>query len=193
MQLSAGPDLPHTRSGAVHWLSTAAVLAAVVAAAALVQPADASTKDGAADAKPPRPTVPAPDPHAAKYPLTCAPGASVDVTASVKDDMDGDGRPETVAVVRCQSDTGTPPNGVYVLSSAKSGKGAPKIAAMLVNPRDDRQVTGLYARGAVVGATVLGYSSDSTPRCCPDMKRDYTWEWRTDTYVAIPGAAPGSI
>jgi len=183
----------------VHWLSTAAVLAAVVATAALVQPAGATTAGtatpgsaGNGGATPP-PTAAAPDPHAAHYPLTCPPGAGVDVAASVKDDMDGDGTLETVAVVHCRSDTGAPPNGVYVLAAPKSGTGAPRIAATLVDPKEDRQVTGLYARGSAVGATVLGYSSDSTPRCCPDMQRAYTWKWRDDRYVAIPGAGPGSI
>jgi hypothetical protein len=193
VQLSEGPDLPHTRSHAVHWLTTAAVLAGVVVTAAVVQPAGATTKDGGLAAPSSRPTVPAPDPNAAHYPLVCAPGAAVDVVAYTKVDMDGDGRQETVAVVHCHSETGTPPSGVYVLDAPRSGTGAPKIAAMLVDPKDDRQVTGLYARGRVVGATVLGYSSDDTPRCCPDLKRAYTWEWRGNRYVAIPGAGPGSV
>ena len=33
-------------------------------------------------------------------------------------DLDGDGSPETVAVVHCDAGMGTPPDGVYVLTRA---------------------------------------------------------------------------
>ncbi|SDO66298.1 hypothetical protein [Actinacidiphila guanduensis] len=192
MQPSAGPALPHTRSRGVHWLTTAVALGAVVAAVALVEPADASPTAAAKPAAPPV-HVPPPDPHAVTYPLTCAPGDAVDVISQAAVDMDGDGRPETVVVVRCHSDTGTPPSGVYVLASPKSGTGAPHIAQMLVDPREDRQISGFHVAGHAVKATVLGFSSDTTPRCCPDLRRDYTWEWRQGRYVAIPGPAPNSV
>jgi hypothetical protein len=187
VQLPAGPDLPHTRARAVHWIGTAAVLGAVVAAAALVQPADASPK---AAAKLPARGVPAPDAKAVRYPLTCAPGAAVDVVAKVSGDLDGDGRPETVAVVRCHSDVGTPPSGVYVIGA---DGGPPRIEAMLVDPKEDREVTGFRLDGRTVRATVLGFSADTVPRCCPDLKRDYGWQWRDGRWVALPGPAPGSV
>ncbi|WP_225845709.1 hypothetical protein [Streptomyces sp. HPF1205] len=188
MQPSAGPDLPHTRARAVHWISTAAVLGAVVGAAALVQPADASP---GADAKPPaRTTTAAPDPKAVTYPLTCAAGAAVDIVGKVSGDLDGDGRPETVAVVRCHSDLGTPPSGVYVIGAPA---GTPRIEAMLVDPKEDREITGFRLDGRTVRATVLGFSSDSTPRCCPDLRRDYAWKWQGGRWVAIPGPRPGSV
>ncbi|WP_328461961.1 hypothetical protein [Streptomyces sp. NBC_00448] len=193
MQPSAGPALPHTHSRAVHWITTAAALGALVAAVAVVQPADASPK---ADARPPAPSgppVPAPDPHAATYPLTCAPGAKAEVISQVSADFDGDGRPETAVVVRCHSDTGTPPSGVYVLSAPAHPGGAPTIAVTLVNPKDDRQISDFRLDGDSVKATVLGFSSDDTPRCCPDLKRTYTWEWRDGRYVALPGPASNAI
>lgn len=188
MQPSAGPALPHTRTRTVHWISTAAVLGAVVAAGALVQPADASPTA----ARAPRAPLAAPDPRAAHYPLDCA-GSPVDVVSSVSGDLDSDGRPETVAVVRCQADTGTPPSGVYVLSVPATPGGPPVIAETLVNPRDQRSITGFRLDGRTVRATVLGYSSPDTPRCCPDLKRDYAWEWRKGRYVALPGPLPNSI
>ncbi|MBM9509418.1 hypothetical protein ITX44_33700 [Streptomyces sp. KK5PA1] len=190
MQSPSGPSLPHTRARTVHWISTAAALGAVVAAAALVQPADASPT---AAARPPAHPAAAPDPHAVAYPLTCAPGAAVDVIAHVSGDLDGDGRPETVAVVRCHSDVGTPPSGVYVIAASAAAGGAPRIVEMLVNPKEDREITDFRLQGRTVRATVLGFSSDSTPRCCPDLRRDYSWEWRDGRYVAIPAPAANSI
>ena len=52
MQPSAGPALPHTRTRTVHWITTAAALGAIVAAGALVQPADASSGGAEAPATP---------------------------------------------------------------------------------------------------------------------------------------------
>lgn len=202
MQPSAGPALPHTRSRSVHWLTTAAGLGAVVAAVALVQPANASVTGSAANpattavsgtGKASAPPVAAPDPATATYPLSCPAGAPVDVIEHVSGDLDGDGRPETVAVVRCRADTGTPPSGVYILSAPATAGGAPKIAQMLVNPKDDREISNFRMEGRTVKATVLGFSSSTVPRCCPDMSRGYSWEWRDGRYVALPGPLANSI
>lgn len=190
MQPSAGPALPHTTARAVHWITTAAVLGAVVAAGALVQPADASS------AAAPRPTggpVAAPDPAAADYPLDCPPGVVTDVVAKVSADLDGDGRPETAAVVRCHSDAGTEPSGVYVLAAPATAGGAPRIVETLVRPEDEREITDFRLDGRTVRATVLGYSDANVPRCCPDLKRAYGWEWRDGRYVALPGPLANSI
>ncbi|WP_335975346.1 MULTISPECIES: hypothetical protein [Streptomycetaceae] len=178
----------------MHWITTAAAVGALVGAMALVQPADASPKAAARPAATTSgPPVAAPDPNAVSYPLTCAPGAKVDVISHVSADFDGDGRPETAVVVRCHSDTGTPPSGVYVLSAPAHPGGAPKIAVTLVRPQDDRQISDFRLDGDTVKATVLGFSSDDVARCCPDLKRTYTWEWRGDRYVALPGPAAGAV
>jgi hypothetical protein len=200
VQPSAGPALPHTRTRTVHWISTTAALAAVVAAVALVEPAGATPRAAPGPSGTPRtsathpPAVTAaPDADAAVYPLTCAPGAKVDIVDRVAGDLDGDGSPETVAVVRCHSDLGTPPSGVYVLGAPATPGGTPRIAEMLVDPEDRRAIADFRLDGRTVRATVLGYSSDDTPRCCPDLSRTYAWEWRVDRYVALPGPLPGSI
>ncbi|NUS10806.1 MAG: hypothetical protein HOY69_05290 [Streptomyces sp.] len=198
MQPSAGQDLdlPHTRARSVHWISTATALAAVVAAMALVQPADASA--GVHTAAGPGGTAPAvlvapPDPAAATYPLTCGKDSKPDVVSQVSGDLDGDGRPETAVVVRCHSETGTPPSGVYVLSAPTAAGGAPRIAVTLVRPQDNRQIRDFRLEGGTVKATVLGFSSDSVPQCCPDMSRAYSWEWRDGRYVALPGPAGNTV
>lgn len=193
MQPSAGQDHPHTHARGVHWISTAAALGAVVAAMALVPTADASSgkHTTAAPATPAAPTAPvtAPDPTAATYPLNCPGGVPTDVISRVSGDLDGDGRPETAVVVRCHSDTGTPPSGVYVLHAPAEPGGAPVIAVTLVKPQDNRQIQDFRLEGRTVKATVLGFSSDSVPQCCPDLSRTYSWEWRGDRYVALPGPA----
>ncbi|MET9878190.1 hypothetical protein ABZZ36_26675 [Actinacidiphila glaucinigra] len=195
MQPSAGPALPHTRARSVHWITTAAVIAAVIGSAALVQPAGASTGRAAADAKAAK-TSPAavapPDPRAAHFPLECA-GAPVDVVDRASADLDGDGRPETVAVARCHSETGTPPSGLYVLSADPAAGADPRIVETLVDPKEQRSFKGLRIDGRTVRATVLGYSSDDVPRCCPDQQRDYSWEWRSGTYYEIPGPLANSV
>ncbi|WNI14797.1 hypothetical protein [Actinacidiphila sp. ITFR-21] len=193
MQPSAGPALPHTRSRTVHWIATAAAVGVLVGAVALVEPADASQSGAqAARDRPPTGPVAAPDPAAVTYPLDCPPGVRTDVVSAVSGDLDGDGRPETVVVVRCHADVGTPPSGVFVLGAAPSG-GAPRIVVTLVRPRDDRQVSDFRLEGRTVRATVLGFSGDDTPRCCPDLRRTYAWEWRGDRYVALPGPAANSV
>ncbi|WP_431952181.1 hypothetical protein [Actinacidiphila sp. bgisy167] len=188
MQPSAGPALPHTRARSVHWITTAALIAAVVGSAALVQPAGATTSTPAhAGKRKPAPTAdPAPDPRAVRFPLQCA-GAPADVVDQASADLDGDGRPETVAAARCHSETGTPPSGLYVLSADPSAGNAPRIVETLVDPGEQRTFQGLRVDGRTVRATVLGYSTDDVPRCCPDQQRDYSWEWRSGTYYEIPG------
>ncbi|MEU2789616.1 hypothetical protein [Streptomyces sp. NPDC007100] len=181
MQLTAGQDLPHTRARALHWLATAAALAAVVATASLVQPPDATaTTGGAASAR--AAAAPAPDPRAAAYPVDCGPNR-LDVVDSATGDLDGDGSPETVAVVRCHTETGTPPSGVYVLARPEAGRGAPRVAATLLAPARQRSVEGFAVRGGVVAATLLGYSTADVPRCCPDEREQVKWQWKGGKFV----------
>ncbi|MFI2242026.1 hypothetical protein [Streptomyces chrestomyceticus] len=186
MQFTAGQDLPHTRTRALHWLATAAALAAVVAAAAFVQPPDATataTTDAASGAR--AAAAPAPDPHAASYPVDCGPNR-LDVVDSASGDLDGDGSPETVAVVRCHTETGTPPSGVYVLTgpaAGRAGKGAPRVVATLLAPAQQRSVDGFAVRDGAVAATLLGYSSTGVPRCCPDVRVPTKWQWKGGKFV----------
>jgi hypothetical protein len=80
-----------------------------------------------------------------------------------------------------------------VLGAPATAGGAPRIVKMLVDPREDREITRFRLEGRTVRATVLGFSSDTTPRCCPDLSRAYAWEWRHGRYVALPGPAAGSV
>ncbi|MEU1227162.1 MULTISPECIES: hypothetical protein [unclassified Streptomyces] len=182
MQHSAAPDLAdlaHTHARPAHWLATATATAAVVALAGFLQPGPASA--GAAPAAAPRP-APAPDAAGADYPLECG-GARHTVAKRVSGDLDGDGNPETVAVVHCEAGSGTPPSAVYVLTRGKGGGTPARVVATLVAPEQHRNVTELSVRDGAVRATLLGYSSPDVPSCCPDEKEQVSWRWQGGAFV----------
>ncbi|WP_406016621.1 hypothetical protein OG520_32150 [Streptomyces sp. NBC_00984] len=191
MQTSELPDLAHTDTKPLHWLATAAAMAAVVAAAGLLQP------DPAASASTPHRTtaqhgtanVTAPDPARADFPLECG-GLESAVAKQATGDLDGDGRPETVAVVRCAAGSGTPPSGVYVLTRGSGA--APRVVATLVDPAQEMSVGDFAVRDGVISATLLGYSSDTVARCCPDQQERVTWQWKGGAFVRATQAAPSS-
>ncbi|MFE0649969.1 hypothetical protein ACFVZH_15435 [Streptomyces sp. NPDC059534] len=181
MQPSAVPDLAdlaHTHARPAHWLATATATAAVVALAGLIQPGPAGA--GPAPAAP----LPAPAPEAAgvDYPLDCG-GVARKVAKRASGDLDGDGNPETVAVVHCEAGSGTPPHAVYVLTRARE-KGAPaRVVATLVEPGLHQNVAELSVRDGAVHATLLGYSNPDVPLCCPDEKEQVSWRWQGGAFV----------
>ncbi|WP_346096602.1 hypothetical protein [Streptomyces olivaceiscleroticus] len=195
MQSLAGPDLPHTSTSLMQWLATATAVAGVVALASLVQPAGAVPTASAATSAGSRPTpaATAPDARAAHYPLDCGPNP-VQVTDKVSGDLDGDGGPETVAVVRCKAEMGTPPSGVYVLAAPSVKGAAPRVVATLVDPADKMSVQGLALSGRAVSATLLGYSATDVPRCCPDVRKGAKWQWQDGKFVQSEhSAAEGDL
>ncbi|MFC9825561.1 hypothetical protein OHA91_29585 [Streptomyces erythrochromogenes] len=172
----ATPDtLAHTRTRPLHWLATATAMAAVIAAAGLVQPATGSP---AAAEEPPAkgPQAAAPDAAAVTYPLDCK-GAPRAVTATAQGDLDGDGRPETVAAVRCDAGSGTPPHAVYVLTQDPAEGSRPRVVATLLDTPQRQTATELTVRDRTVTASLLGYSGPEVPRCCPDKKQLAKWRW----------------
>ncbi|MFJ9935136.1 hypothetical protein ACIRSJ_18705 [Streptomyces virginiae] len=179
----ATPDtLAHTRTRPLHWLATATALAAVIAAAGLVQPATgtpAGTTGTTTTAEEPAangPEATAPDAAAATYPLDCK-GAPRTVTATAHGDLDGDGRPETVAAVRCDAGSGTPPHAIYVLTQDPAEGSRPRVVATLLDTPQRQTATELTVRDRAVTATLLGYSGPEVPRCCPDKKQLAKWRW----------------
>ncbi|MCX4733111.1 hypothetical protein [Streptomyces sp. NBC_01363] len=191
MQTSELPDLAHTDTKPLHWLATAAAMAAVVAAAGLLQPdpaASASTSHRTT-AQHGTANVTAPDPARADFPLECG-GLESAVAKQATGDLDGDGRPETVAVVRCAAGSGTPPSGVYVLTRGSGA--APRVVATLVDPAQEMSVGDFAVSDGVISATLLGYSSDAVARCCPDQQERVTWQWKGGAFVRATQAAPSS-
>ncbi|WP_052850702.1 hypothetical protein [Streptomyces avicenniae] len=201
MQLPASPaDPTASRTRPFHWVTTALALAAITAVAALVEPSGATARPGGQDAAgpvdgaAPEPGAPVagPDPEGAAYPLDCGP-LDVLVTDSAQTDLDGDGRRETLAVVRCDAGSGTPPNGMYLLTLPATDGAPATVAATLVDPAERMTVERLEAEGGTVSVRLLGYSSDEVPRCCPDLVRDVDWLWEDGRLALRPQPAPNSV
>ncbi len=194
MQPSAGPDaLPHTRTRLVHWTATAAALSAVLGLSAVVQPPGAMAgQAGSVTADD------GPDAALARYPMDCGPREerAVAVLDTASADFDEDGRAETVALVRCDTPAGTPPSGIYVLAHPAEQDGRPRIVETLLSPDEGMSTRGLTVsehRGRTIAVTLLGYSSDDVPRCCPDQQRKVTWEWEDGRFVLVPEPVAQSV
>lgn len=179
------PTPAHHRARPVHWLATASALAAVIAGAGLLQPdrATGASADPVRPAAPTSPTSPengpeaaAPDAHAVTYPLDCK-GAPQAVTATAEGDLDGDGRPETVAAVRCDAGSGTPPHAIYVLARNPAKTAKPRVVATLLEAARKQTATDLTVRDGLVTASLLGYSSPEVPRYSPDTEQLAKWRW----------------
>ncbi|MEU9147826.1 hypothetical protein [Streptomyces sp. NPDC048349] len=147
-------------------------MAAVIATAGLVQPATGTPAEPAANG----PQATAPDAAAVTYPLDCK-GAPQTVTATAQGDLDGDGRPETAAAVRCQAGSGTPPHAIYVLTQDRTPGARPRVVATLLDTPQRQTAADLTVRDGAVTATLLGYSSPEVPRYSPDVKKLAKWRW----------------
>ncbi|MFR0353705.1 hypothetical protein [Streptomyces sediminimaris] len=192
MQQSAVPELAHAQTRPIHWVATATAVAGVMALSSLLQP-DSAT---AAQPQAGRPgskaahAVAAPGTAGVAFPLTCGPVKAV-VRKKATGDLDGDGRPETVAVVHCDAPMGTPPDGVYVLTRAKDG--TPRVVATLTDPKAGDTVSDLAVRDGAVFATLLGYSSKDVPRCCPDVTDHAEWQWKNGSFARSTSAGTHSV
>jgi hypothetical protein len=191
------PDLPHTRSRPVHWLATGTAVAVVVGASALIQPAGATATPstgipGAHVSASPATASNPPDPEKAKYPMDCGPERA-EVIDRGSGDLDGDGRQETVAVVRCATGFGTPPSGIYVLGESAGEEGVPRVVETFLDPKEGLSVSDFAVHGRTVSATLLGYSSKDVPRCCPDRQRKVKWQWRDGKFRLTPLPVAGSV
>ncbi|MFR9798927.1 hypothetical protein ACL02U_24005 [Streptomyces sp. MS06] len=192
MQPSAVPELAHTQARPIHWLATATAVAGVVALSSLLQPhpATAAPPSGTRARSVSGSAVP-PTTAGVAFPLDCGP-VQAKVVRTATGDLDGDGRPETVAVVHCDAPMGTPPDGVYVLTQGPRAT-RPRIVATLVSPGERTTVTSVDIRDRAVLATVLGYSTDDVPACCPDLKSEAQWEWKDGVFVRSKAAGARSV
>ncbi|WP_327322440.1 hypothetical protein OG735_08120 [Streptomyces sp. NBC_01210] len=189
MQTSAVPDLAHTDARPVHWLATATAMAAVVAAAGLLQPKAATASQPGSQPQISTAAAPAPDPAGVQLPLECG-GAKSVVTKKASGDLDGDGSPETVVVARCDAGSGTPPSAIFVLTRG-NGTG-PRVVATLLEPVQKQSVGDFAVRDGAVTATLLGYSSPDVPSCCPDKQEKVKWQWKGGKFVrTAPAEARG--
>ncbi|MEU9478404.1 hypothetical protein [Streptomyces sp. NPDC048191] len=191
MQQSAVPELAHTHTRPIHWVATATAVAGVVALSSFVQPGSATAAQPTTGTPHKPAAVAPPATTGVDFPLQCGPVKAV-VAKKTTGDLDGDGRPETVAVVHCDSAMGTPPDGVYVLTRS-ADNGTPRVVATLVDPKDRLTVTHLSLHAGTVGATLLGYSSDAVPNCCPDVKTPTKWRWNGNAFVRSTPADAHSV
>lgn len=184
-------ELPHTRTRTVHWLTTAAAIAAVISGSALIQSPDATARSTTLS---PAAAEAGPDASQANYPIDCGTRSSVgvDVVDSVTTDFDGDGHSETIAVASCAAGAGNPPQGIYVLAQPDEPGGRPEIVETLVPTREQMNVKGLDVSGGTVSTTLLGYSTQDVPRCCPDQQRKVKWVWQSGKFVLQPAPLAGS-
>ncbi|MBV2355816.1 hypothetical protein KUM39_15775 [Streptomyces sp. J2-1] len=192
MQHPAVPELAHTHTRPIHWVATATAVAGVIALSSLVHPGPAAAEP-APDAKAPTAPAhrPAPGTDGVHFPLPCGPVKAV-VVSTASGDLDGDGNPETVAVVHCDAPMGTPPDALYVLTRGTRAT-TPRVVATLVDPEDRITVTRLTVHDRAVGATLLGYSSTDVPRCCPDTKTPTTWRWNGTAFRRTTGAGVHTV
>ncbi len=191
MQQSAVPELAHTQTSAMHWLATATAVAGVVALSSVLQPDPATAHAATTESKNAPASVPAPDPAGIEFPLDCG-TVKVKVVHRASGDLDGDGRPETIAAVHCDAPMGTPPDGLYVLTRGAT-TAEPRVVATLVDPEDRRTVTGLTVRDDAVQAVLLGYSTPDVPSCCPDLKDAVKWQWKNGTFVRSTPAGTHAV
>ncbi|MFI9049094.1 hypothetical protein [Streptomyces sp. NPDC053427] len=190
MQPLAGQDLLHTQPHPMHWLATATAVSAVVAAASFIQPPDA-TATTAHGARTGRHITAAPDPAKVTFPVNCGPNR-LDVVKKTSGDLDGDGTTETVAVVRCHSETGTPPSGVFVLARPTDPKAAPRVVATLLAPAQRLSVQDFALQDGEISATLLGYSTLDVPHCCPDVHKSAKWQWKGGKFIESELSADAS-
>lgn len=191
MQQSAVPELAHTHTRPIHWLATATALAGVVALSSLLQPGSATAAQASGPESKTAPAAAPPTTTGVDFPLQCGPVKAL-VQRKATGDLDGDGRPETVAVVHCDAPMGTPPDGVYVLTQAEDAT-HPRVVATLVNPKDRQTVTTVAVRDGAVFASLLGYSTADVPSCCPDVKADAKWQWKNGAFLRSTPAGAHSV
>ncbi|MCX5523029.1 hypothetical protein AB0L47_30310 [Streptomyces bobili] len=192
MQQSAVPELAHTHTRPIHWVATATAVAAVVALSSVLQPGPATAAQASGTGAPPAPvTAAAPTTTGVDFPIECGPVKAL-VMRKASGDLDGDGRPETVAAVHCDAPMGTPPDGVYVLTQAADAT-SPRVVATLIDPKERRTVTALTVDDGTVLADYLGYSSADVPSCCPDVKESAKWQWKDDTFIRSTPAGAHTV
>ncbi|MFI6036555.1 hypothetical protein ACIBBD_20760 [Streptomyces sp. NPDC051315] len=189
---SAVPELAHTHTRPIHWLATATAVAGVVALSSVLQPDPATAAQATGQEHRSAPvTAAAPATTGVDFPIECGPVKAL-VVKQASGDLDGDGRPETVAVVHCDAPMGTPPDGVYVLTRA-TGSAHARVVATLVDPKDRRTVASLSVDDGAVLASLLGYSSADVPSCCPDVKDSAKWRWKDEAFVRSTPAGTHSV
>lgn len=142
---------------------------------------EAEETDPAESGESDEPSEPAePDYSSLSYPIDC-PSEQVQVQGSEDVDFTGDGRPEAVRLVVCDTGAGNPSSMLVVFTAAPDG--TPERLATLLSEADDEIVDQIEVSGTTVRATGEAYSSEDVPRCCPDVQVDERWDWNGSEFV----------
>ncbi|MFG3226373.1 hypothetical protein ACGF07_16530 [Kitasatospora sp. NPDC048194] len=186
-QTSRGRTRPgHARTAPWHWAVALAGCGAVVAAALAASPATGSPVPARGKAPETLAATAAPDPAKAQLPLDCGPFPVKVLSVSARL---ADGQPGTVVVAHCATDTGTPPDSVYLLGFGTDQR--PAVVATLLTERENLTLSRLAVRsdGAITGRA-QGYSSEDVPRFRPDVSLDLTWTRKGGGWERSQTAAP---
>ncbi|MGW3041534.1 hypothetical protein ACWC9T_16165 [Kitasatospora sp. NPDC001159] len=193
---TAGQQTPRgrTRPGRArtapwHWALALASCGAVVAAALAASPATGAPVPARGGTPKALAASAVPDPAKAQLPLDCGP-FPVKTVLSVPAEL-GDGRPGTVVAAHCATETGTPPDSVYLLGFGAGER--PVVVATLLTERENLTLSRLAVRsdGAITGHA-QGYSSDDVPRFRPDISLALTWTRKGGGWERSQTAAPVS-
>ncbi|MFI2611870.1 hypothetical protein [Kitasatospora sp. NPDC018619] len=176
----------HARTAPWHWALALAGCGAVVAAALAASPATGTPVSAHGTPEALAATV-APDPAQVQLPLDCGPfpvRTALTVPARL-----ADGRPGTVVAAHCATETGTPPDAVFLLGFGPGGR--PAVVATLLTERENLTVSRIAVRsdGAITGHA-QGYSSEDVPRFRPDVSLDLTWTHGGGGWERTQTAAP---
>ncbi|WP_147465171.1 hypothetical protein [Streptomyces sp. 1114.5] len=179
----------HARTSPWHWALALAGCGAVVAAALAASPATGTPVPGHGTPKALAASA-APDPAEVQLPLDCGP-FPVKTVLSVPAELGG-GRPGTVVAAHCDTETGTPPDAVFLLGFGSDGR--PAVVATLLPERENLTVNRLAVRsdGAITGHA-QGYSSEDVPRFRPDISLDLSWTHKGGGWERSQTAAPVSV
>ncbi|MEU3568281.1 hypothetical protein AB0E96_07610 [Kitasatospora sp. NPDC036755] len=178
----------HARTAPWHWAVALAGCGAVVGAALAASPAT-GTPVSVHPAVTSLAASAGPDPAQVQLPLDCGPfPVRTALSASA---LLGDGRAATVVAAHCATETGTPPDAVYLLGFGTGGR--PEVVATLLPERENLTVSRIAVRsdGAITGHA-QGYSSEDVPRFRPDISIDLTWTHRGGGWERSQTAAPVS-
>ncbi len=94
-------------------------------------------------------------------------------------DFTGDGVPDAIVAVRCDTGAGNPPSAVFALAAGLLG---PEVVGELVDPAGGGVVSELRPDGAGLSVVSRAYSEDA-PRCCPDVEVTYAFQWDGERFA----------
>jgi hypothetical protein len=109
-------------------------------------------------------------------------------------DFTGDGVPDALVAVRCDTGAGSPPSSVFAIAA---DVGRPRIVGQLLSTSAGEVVSDLSGQGAEAVVTTFAFGPRA-PRCCPDLQAVHRYHWDGTAFDAgirvatpLPTATPG--